>query len=348
MVKTFTFYARMPKNKQNGKKMRVPKRKPAKPKQRSRPPSGPSKVAVKPKQKPKYNVLGNAIGAVAKVLDDKYTGGIGQKIFTALTGSGDYVAEVKSHDYDIEANTVVHPTLTPTMPHITDDGGLVRVRHREFLGNILIDDQGVSFSGYALNPGNPKAFPWLSNLGNRFQQYKFLGAVAEYVTQCGNAVGNAVPALGQVNIVAQYDVSRALMTNPVERLNTYFSNSGVISADLMMAIECETTEQPCQVYNVYNQQETKSLPGDRRWYDFAEVSIQIQGAPPAATGTQYIAGQLWITYDVLLIKPVYYKQQQFVPDGLEGDEAKAAETTDALDSDIEFVRVKRSALLQAR
>lgn len=314
------------------KKHPTQQRKPAKAKRRSRPPSGPPKVTTKPKQKPKYNVLGEALGSVAKVLDNRYTGGLGQKIFTALTGSGDYVEEVKQHDYNIEANTVVHPTLTPTMPHITDDGGLVRVRHREFIGNVLIDQKGNSFSGYALNPGNPKCFPWLANLGNRFQQYKFLGAVAEYVTQCGNAVGAAVPALGQVNIVAQYDVARTVISNPVERLNTYFSNSGVISADLMMAIECETTEQPCQVYNVYDQTDSASVPSDRRWYDFAEISIQILGAPPAQTIQGYIAGQLWITYDVLLIKPVYYESQSFIPDmspepPADGKEAETADHT---------------------
>jgi len=275
-------------------------------------------VSVKPPQQPKYNVLGTALGGIAKALDSKYTGGIGNKIFTALTGSGDYVEEVKNHEYDLEANTVVHPTLKPEIPRITDDGGLVRVRPREFINNVAIDFNGRSFASVRLNPGNPKTFPWLSGLGNSFQQYKFLGAVVEYVTLCGNAVSAPTPALGQINIVATYDVAREVPTNPVERLNTYFSNSGVISADLMMALECETTEQPCQIYNVYNASEVDpavpgSGPSDLRWYDFAEVSVQIAGAPPsAALNTTYIAGQLWITYDILLIKPVYVKDQEFI------------------------------------
>jgi hypothetical protein len=274
-------------------------------------PKGQSRVLAKPPQKPKYNVLGTAIGGIAKALDNKYTGGVGHKIFTALTGSGDYVEEVKKHEYEVEANTVVHPTMSPEIPRITDDGGLVRVRHREFITNIAINTNGESFGSLRLQPGDAKTFPWLAALGNRFQQYKVLGAVFEYVTLCGNAVSAPTPALGQINMVATYDVARQVPTDPVERLNTYFSNSGVISADLMMALECETTEQPCQIYNVYDV-DGKTVPTDLRWYNFANVSYQILGAPPAESGN-YIAGQLWITYDVLLIKPVYVRIQSFVP-----------------------------------
>lgn len=302
----------MPNKKSKANKRRQPAKRKQRKQLKSRTPKGESRVTVKPPQKAKYNVLGNIVGGIAKTLDNKYTGGIGQKIFTALTGSGDYVEEVKDHEYDIEANTIVHPTMTPEIPRITDDGGLVRVRHREFISNVNITDQGTSGLSVVLNPGNGKTFPWLSGLGNRFQQYKFLGCVVEYVTQCGNAVSAAVPALGQINIVATYDVARVTPSDPVERLNTYFSNSGIISADLMMAVECETTEQPCQVYNVYDN-ESKSQPVDKRWYDFAEVSVQILGAPKAPTATEYIAGQLWITYDLLLIKPVYAKTQAFTP-----------------------------------
>lgn len=320
------------------KKSKAQRRKqPAKQKQKKlqrKAPRGASRVQVKPPQKPKYNVLGTAVGGLAKALDNKYTGGIGQKIFTALTGSGDYVEEVKGHDYDIESNTIVHPSMVPEIPRITDDGGLVRTRHREFIADIVINTLGESFTTVTLNPGNSKAFPWLSGLGNRFQQYKFLGAVVEYVTLCGNAVSATVPALGQVNMVTTYDVSRAIPTNTVERLNTFFSNSGVISADLMMAVECETTEQPCQVYNVYNQQETKSLPDDRRWYDFAEVSLQILGAPKAPVGTNYIAGQLWITYDLLLIKPVYIEQQIFPPQSLPNFSASTPPSDSDLSEDM--------------
>jgi len=272
-----------------------------------------AQVAVKPKQQPKYGVLGQALGTVAKTLDKKYTGGLGHEIFKALTGSGDYHADSKDLPYVVEANTVVHPKLIPTMPKISNSGGMVRVQHREFITNITIDAKGSSVGRVDIQVGNPLAFPWLSSLGNRFQQYKVLGGVFEYVTLSGNAVSAAVPALGQISMVLQYDVARQPMTDQREILNTYYSNSGIISSDLMVALECETTEQPCQVYLVRNAEAGEPVPTDLRWYDFARLEFTIVGAPPSILAPNYVAGQLWFTYDLLLIKPVMHLTQSFIP-----------------------------------
>lgn len=269
-----------------------------------------AQVAVKTPQKPKYNVLGTAVGAVAKALDSKYTGGLGHKIYTALTGSGDYVEETKNMPFEVSANTVVHNSLIPSMPNIANDGGMVRVRHREYITDIVIDGKGESFTVFNLQPGDSKTFPWLSNLANRFQQYKLLGGVFEYVTLCGNAVSAAVPALGAINVVVQYDVTRQYLTDPREILNTYYSNSGVISADLMLSLECETTEQPCQVYMIRDPNPNLDQPNDSRWYDFGRMELSIRGAPPAPN-MGYVAGQLWFTYDILLIKPIIHETQKF-------------------------------------
>lgn len=274
-------------------------------------------VTIKPEQKPKYNVLGQALGVAAKALDEKYLGGAGRKIWEALTGSGDYVQETKDLPYDITANTVVHPTLIPVMPSITNDGGMVRVRHREYVTDVSVSNvTGRCDAKLRVQPGNAFLFPWLSGLGRKFQQYKLLGGVFEYVTLSGNAVSAKVPALGQAIFVANYDVARILPTplDTREALNTYYSNSGVISADLMMALECETTEQPCQVYNVRNT-EAKSQPVDLRWYDFAEVRFEINGAPVDSTNPTgvWIAGQIWFTYDILLLKPVIDDVPVFEP-----------------------------------
>lgn len=285
----------------------------------TRVPSGKPRVKIKPKQRPKHNVLGRAVGTLAtagiRMLDNHYLGGAGHKIWTSLTGSGDYVEEAANQPFEVTANTIVHPTLTPTVPLITDEGGMVRVRHREFITDIRVDYEGNSSLDFVIQPGSARTFPWLSSVGQRFQQYKLLGGVLEYVTLSGNAVSSVAPALGQINMVAQYDVARAPLEEPVERLNTYFSNAGIVSDDLMMALECETTEQPCQVYNIRDPAaDNKSQPVDLRWYDFCRVTTQIRGAPPSPDiGETWIAGQLWFTYDILLIKPVYYKKQDFGP-----------------------------------
>lgn len=291
-----------------------PKKQKAKPKGKKAKPTmakPQAQVNVKATQKPKYNVLGTAVGAVAKALDAKYLGGLGHKVYTALTGSGDYVEETKKMPFEVSANTVVHSSLIPSVPNIANDGGMVRVRHREYITDIVVDPDGAAFTVFNLQPGDAKAFPWLSNLANRFQQYKLLGGVFEYVTLCGNAVSAAVPALGAINVVVQYDVTRDYMYDQRDILNTYYSNSGVISTDLMLSLECETTEQPCQVYMIRDPNPELEQPDDSRWYDFGRIELSIRGAPRDPHGGHYVAGQLWFTYDILLIKPCVHTNQKF-------------------------------------
>jgi hypothetical protein len=280
----------------------------------------------KPKAKPKPPAVGSATGmrpattkagkvirALASVpavrgLDKAFLGGAAGKIFDALTGSGDYTVEAATMPYEVSANTVLHTSMTPAVPRMHEDAGATRIRHREFLGNVTMT-AGFSNSPFRVQPGDQKTFPWLAPIARLYQQYKFLGVVFEFVTNSG--VFNATsPALGSVIMATQYNVTQPVFANQINMLNTYFACSGVPSVSLMHALECDPAEQPYQLYYVRNPlvapQPTVDPGGasynvrDPRLFDFAIFQYASFGGPVAS----YPAGQLWVTYEVMLYKPV--------------------------------------------
>lgn len=263
--------------------------------------------------------VGKVLRALATVpavrkLDQAFLGGAAGKIFDALTGSGDYTVESGSLPYEVTANTVVHPKMTPSVPSMHDDRGATRIRHREFIGVVKVNAP-FSLSPYRLQPGDDKTFPWLAPIARLFQQYKFLGVVFEFVTTSG--VFNATsPALGQIIMATNYNVTQPVFTNEVNMLNSYFTCSGVPSTSLMHAVECEHSEQPYQLYYIRNpQSDPISQYGpfgpdpqgpsfdvrDPRLFDYAVFQFGSVGGP---VDGGYVSGQLWITYDVMSYKPV--------------------------------------------
>lgn len=260
-------------------------------------------------QRPGVKLL-TKLGEVGLRLADKaYLGGAAGKMFDTLTGHGDYTLSAGDLPYDVKANTVIHPKMTPTVPMFSDDRGATRVRHREYLTNVQVT-QAFSNSPFRLQPGDAKTFPWLSAIANLYQQYKFLGCVFEYVTTSG-VFSAPSPALGQVMMVTNYNVTEPLFTNQANMLNSYFSCSGVPSTSLMHAVECENAEQPYQLYLIRDPKKVPTPivdPGgvsyngrDTHLYDFGMFQFASVGGPVAAAG--FVAGQLWITYDIMLYKP---------------------------------------------
>jgi hypothetical protein len=245
-----------------------------------------------------------------RMADKHFLGGAAGKIFDTLTGHGDYQLSAGDLPYDLTANTVVHPSLTPTVPRMSDDRGATRIRHREYLTNVSTTS-AFSLSPFRLQPGDAKTFPWMAPIARLYQQYKFLGVVFEFVTTSGTFSAPS-PALGQVMMATQYNVTQPVFATQASMLNSYFSCSGVPATSLMHAVECENAESPYQLYFVRNPgvvpQDIKDPGGpsyevrDPHLFDFGVFQFASSGGPVANDG--FVCGQLWITYDVMLYKPV--------------------------------------------
>lgn len=255
------------------------------------------------KARPKQRKNGSAMRRIAPRLLRLIPGigGTAASIFKALTGTGDYTLDAKGLGYDVTQNSIISPTLAPSVPLMHNDNGSTRVRHREFISTVLTEKGNlVSNSIFSVNPGDSRTFPWLHSLARHYQQYKVMGCVFEIVSTCGNAVSSTNSALGSVTMATQYNVNNPYFSSLQVALNSYFSTSEKPSVNQMHALECNPLESP---YNLWNTRQKDisdaKLIGDHRLYDFARLEVLSTGSQ-----AQFEAGQLWVTYDILLLKPI--------------------------------------------
>lgn len=206
-------------------------------------------------------------------------------------------------DYTISHNSLMPGGDANVVPMMHSDNGTVRVQKREYLFDV---ESSTAFKNgrIAITPTNYACFPWLSTFAESFEQYRILGMAFEFKTLSG-AISSS-QALGSVTLATQYNVSEPAFANKSQALNHYFGCSTVPSASLLHAIECEPMYDPYKVYWVRHPNEA-GVP-DRRLNDYGVLNVITQGQ----TTPGVALGELWCTYDVLLIKPRLPTVDQFV------------------------------------
>lgn len=190
-----------------------------------------------------------------------------------------------------------------------------RVNHfamEEYLGNIYssVDFAATTFN---VNPGlgDPAslisgargAFPWLARIAQQYEQYRIHGMVFSYVPTSSDAVvaSATTPGLGSVSIASEFNVNKPDFTNLTDMLNHQMSISEKPSVQIEHAIECATSEQPLKVYTIRNDNLSS---GELLMYDYCKTTVAVQGCQ--ADGQEL--GQLWVSYDVELLKPILEDQ----------------------------------------
>jgi hypothetical protein len=153
-------------------------------------------------------------------------------------------------------------------------------------------------SNFQINPGDSQTFPWLSGIAARFQEYKIKGMVFHYIPTSGNAVASTNAALGSVMISTSYRANDAPPMSKVEQLNEYCSVECVPSETVCHPIECDPKENPFNIQYV----RTTSVPAEdsRLLYDLGVTTVATSGQQ--VTGT--VLGDLWVTYEIELKKPI--------------------------------------------
>lgn len=272
---------------------------------------GRARVVIKAKKKQarsaaqEVSALGRAIrtlgmaagGAAGGYLGNPAAGGaVGHTLGAALSrwlGAGDYT---------IGSNTVVRQSMkaASAVPAMHSDQQSVIIRHKEYLGEVLSSTSYTVQQSYPLNPGNATTFPWLSNIAASFQEYRIRGMVFHYIPSSGSAVSSTNAALGTVMIQTSYRSNDATPSSKVELLNEFWSNEVVPSDTMAHPIECDPKENPFNVQYI----RTGSVPaGDSvLMYDLGLTHLAVSGCQ--STGNRL--GDLWVTYDIELKKPLLY------------------------------------------
>ena len=114
-----------------------------------------------------------------------------------------------------------------------------------------------------------------------------------------DALNSTNTALGQVIMATNYDVNQPLFDSKYEMENTEFSTSVKPSLSAMHPIECARTESTLNELYVAA---GGNIPpgGTASMYNFGNFQIATNGFQAANVNI----GELWVTYEVTLFKPI--------------------------------------------
>lgn len=239
--------------------------------------------------------LGTAGGAaVGGYLGNPVTGGaVGNSLGATISrwlGAGDYT---------VGSNTLVQRVSngSPAIPAMHNAGQSVVIRHKEYLGEITSAQAFTVRHQYDLNPGLSYTFPWLATIASQFQEYRVKGMVFHYVPTSG-IFNSSSAALGSVMIQTSYRATEAAPASKVEMLNEYWATESSPAEGFCHPIECDPKENPFNVQYV----RTGALPSaeNQLMYDLGRTFVAVSGMSNSTT----VLGDLWVTYEVELKKPI--------------------------------------------
>lgn len=220
-----------------------------------------------------------------------------------IFGSGDYVTNLDR----LKQNTIVNDAQ---IPQFGTGSNVVRIRHREFLGDIISSATAGAFNitSYAINPGLALSLPWLSQVcGATFQQYRINGMIFEFRSMSADALNNVNTALGSVVMATDYDSADAVFTSKAQMENTEFGVSCKPSCSMLHGIECARNQT--SISEPYIRAGAVPTNADIRMYDWGRFSIATVGLQ----GTNVNCGELWCSYDITLLKAIQQPPGYLIP-----------------------------------
>lgn len=228
-------------------------------------------------------------GSFAENIGSSLGGLVGKGLGYLISGFG---------DYKVRNNTLLTGGLDPPeVINAVDQGGVI-VRHREYLKDILAT-QAFTIQSLPLNPGLVQTFPWLSNVAQHFEQYKFRGVLFEFKTLSSDTVLSSATssALGSVVMATQYNALLPAFPDKFTMENYEYANSSKPSVSFLHPIECMRAQTTLS--ELYVRGSEAPTNSDLRLYDLGNFYIATVGMQ-ASSG---VAGELWVTYEVELYKP---------------------------------------------
>jgi hypothetical protein len=202
-------------------------------------------------------------------------------------------------DYTVSSNSIVQKASASGMiPNMHKDGQSIIVRHKEYLTEIRGATNFTVCNEFDINPGLPTTFPWLSAVAAQYSQYRIRGMVYHYVPSSGNAVSATNAALGTVMMQTSYRATEAAPASKIELLNEYWSSESVPSQEFCHPIECDPKENPFNVQ--YIRTGDLASTENQLMYDLGRTTVAVSGQQ----ANDFVLGDLWITYEIELKKPV--------------------------------------------
>lgn len=238
--------------------------------------------------------LGKSVGDLILPGVGGALGHAAESVFRTIFGQGEYAYSDAIAPGSLPLNNTIVGQQTELVKMSVDnmhwDGLATRIAHREFMGEVKTS---VSFSASltAIYPTSVAMFPWLSDIAHKFQKWKLLGMVFEYVPT-SSPLGTTSPALGSVSLGIQYDTYLTAPGSLQQMLNWQGSVTGRPSDHLVCAVECDGQFTPMNPLYIRRPTGTSI----ENLTTFGNLIVATQGS-----SSNYEGGQLWVSYDILLI-----------------------------------------------
>jgi len=223
---------------------------------------------------------------------------LGQKL-QRLIGRGDYT---------IAGDTTAVNALIKGRPSAQNsfggDHAEMNVEYREYIGDLVTgtvtNDGTVSSNSnlfttyYNVNPGDPAAFPWLSNIAANYEEYCVEGLIFEFVSTTSPYNSNS--AMGEIIVTSQDNVSGPVLSTRQELFNTEMCTTSRLDRNIMYGIECKN--KPYQWYFVSSNAGTT----DTNLQNF--VRVYLASCVAATFPSNSVLGEIWVTYRMRFRGPV--------------------------------------------
>lgn len=222
-------------------------------------------------------------GAAGLMYDNAVVSGYGAyKVNSNVLYSGAAVPYVRNHN--IAANATV-------------------ISHKEYLGDIITSSTAGSFNiqSFQINPGLAGTFEWLAQIAMNYEQYVMEGLLFCFKSMSADALSSTNTALGTVVMATNYNPYNAAFTSKAEMEAYEFSTSFKPSDSQIHPVECSPFQTP--VSELYVRATAIPSGADARLYDLGTFYIATTGFQ----GTSVNIGELWVTYQVALLKPKLYQ-----------------------------------------
>lgn len=228
---------------------------------------------------------------------------LGSAFGPAGAAAGTTLAKITGYgDYTVSENNLLTGTskFGGEVPQFNNGADKTIIRHREYVGPVV--SSGIPFSNvsYDINPGNSALFPWLAAVARSYQQYRFRGCVFIFKSLTSDYA--AAGGMGQVILATNYNVNDDPFSSTVQMQNSEYAVASKPSVSLLHPLECATSVRRNDPFYVYDpNSNTQGSFVDKRFRDMGKFQIATEGL---STAEDVVIGQLWVSYDVELIKPI--------------------------------------------
>jgi len=219
---------------------------------------------------------------------------IGKGVIPRILGQG---------DYNIVSNSIINGGGDSSVaPQFESSNSFrsIRVAKREYITDV---QSSINFTNtvYQINPANVALFPWLSSIAQNFQEYRIHGMVLQYTSLSSDALNSTNTALGAVIMSTDYNAANAPYSSKASAENAEYTVSTKPSQSLIHGIECDPMQTVNQGHLYISPLNNGRAPAgeDIKTYNLGTFQFMTQGSQAVAT-----IGELWVSYDIELIKPV--------------------------------------------